>query len=172
MALLNAKDLESKIAIVGKSAGELQSAIQECAVQAVGYSIEHGDIRYGQKLFDVLPNGVRRQSLVAFFEKHGNFAWVSADKKFSFYKAQESFDEKLLLETPWASASKETIVSEYDIEDMFTKFMKRVDSAFKQHDSKGVTIKNSAMYDYLVEARDRYNQELYASNEVQEVKAA
>ena len=55
---------------------------------------------------------------------------------------------------------------------MFTKFMKRVDSAFKQHDSKGATIKNSAMYDYLVEARDRYNQELYANKQEEELKVA
>jgi beta-glucosidase/6-phospho-beta-glucosidase/beta-galactosidase len=172
MPLLNAQDLESKIAIVGKSAGELQSAIQECAVQAVGYSIEHGDIRFGQKLFDVLPSGVRRQSLVAFLEKHGNFAWSTQDKKFAHYKTKDTFDQALLMETSWASATKESIVSEYDLEDMFTKFMKRVDSAFKQHDSKGVAIKNSAMYDYLVEARDRYNQELYANSEIKEAQAA
>lgn len=172
MALYSAKDLEAKIAIVGKSAGELQSAIQECAVQAIGYSIEHGDIRFGQKLFDVLPSGVRRQSLVAFLEKHGNFAYSTQEKKFAHYKTKETFDQALLMETSWASATKETIVSEYDIEDMFTKFMKRVDSAYKQHDTKGVAIKNSAMYDYLVEARDRYNQEVYASNESRELKAA
>ena len=170
MTLLSAKELESKIAIVGKSAGELQSAIQECAVQAVGYSIEHGDIRFGQKLFDVLPNGVRRQSLVAFLEKHGNFAWQSQEKKFAHYKTKETFDQALLMETPWSSASKETIVSEYDIEDMFEKFMKRVNSAFKAHEKSGAPIKNSAMYDYLVEARDRYNQEVYATQA--ELKAA
>ena len=172
MALFSAKDLEAKIAIVGKSAGELQSAIQEVAVQAVGYSIEHGDIRFGQKLFDVLPTGVRRQSLVAFLEKHGNFAWSAQDKKFAHYKTKETFDQALLMETSWASSTKETIVSEYDIEDMFTKFMKRVDSAYKQHDTKGVAIKNSAMYDYLVEARDRYNQEMYATSAEGALKAA
>lgn len=172
MALLSAKELESKIAIVGKSAGELQSAIQECAVQAVGYSIEHGDIRFGQKLFDVLPSGVRRASLVAFLEKHGNFAYQTAEKKFAHYKTKETFDQALLMETSWASATKETIVSEYDIEDMFTKFMKRVDSAFKAHDKSGATIKNSAMYDFLVEARDRYNQEVYSSANDSQLKAA
>ena len=172
MTLLSAKDLESKIAIVGKSAGELQSAIQECAVQAVGYSIEHGDIRYGQKLFDVLPSGVRRQSLVAFLEKHGNFAWQTQEKKFAHYKTKDTFDQALLMEIPWSSATKESIVSEYDIEDMFAKFMKRVDGAFKSHEKSGATIKNSAMYDFLVEARDRYNQEVYASNESVELKAA
>ena len=93
MTLLSSKELETKIAVVGKSAGELQSAIQECAVQAVGYSIEHGDIRFGQKLFDVLPNGVRRQSLVAFLEKHGNFAWQAQEKKFAHYKTKDTFDQ-------------------------------------------------------------------------------
>ena len=88
------------------------------------------------------------------------------------FRSKETFDQALLMETPWASASKETIVSEYDLEDMFTKFMKRVDTAFKAHDKSGATIKNSGMYDYLVEARDRYNQEMYASSANEELKAA
>jgi len=86
MALLSANDLTAKIVAIGKSATELQSEIQIAAVNAIGYSIQHGDIRFGQKLFDVLPTGIRRQSLVAFFEKHGQFAYLKEDKKFAFYK--------------------------------------------------------------------------------------
>lgn len=158
MALLSTSELTTKINAIKKSASELQSEIQLAAVNAVGYSIEHGDITIGQKLFDALPNGVRRASLVAFFEKHGNFAYLKEEKRFAHYKNDErAFDEVALLATPWASAKKEVIVSEYDLDDMFNKFMKRMETAFKQHESSGVKIKNSEVYDYLVQARDSYN---------------
>jgi hypothetical protein len=170
MALYTAKDLESKIAIVGKSAGELQSAIQECAVQAVGYSIEHGDIRYGQKLFDVLPSGVRRASLVAFLEKHGNFAWAKEEKCFKFFKGlgeARVFDETALMAINWASATKETIVSSYDLEAIMTKAIKAMEKAFKEHEKSGIKIENSEVYDYLVSARDSYNSDKFSAPALQ-----
>ena len=170
MALLKSDVLNSKISAVGKSASEVQSAIQECAVQAVGYSIEHGDIRYGQKLFDVLPNGVRRQSLVAFLEKHGNFAWSKEEKCFKFFKGlgePRVFDEVALMEMSWATASKETIVSSYDLEVIMTKAIKAMEKAFKEHEKSGVKIENSLAYDYLIAARDGYNNEKYATPELQ-----
>jgi hypothetical protein len=159
MALLNAKDLESKIAQIGKTAGELQSEIQIAAVNAIGHSIENGDIRFGQKLFDVLPSGVRRASLVAFLEKHGNFAYLKDEKKFAYYKAQTSYDEVALLATSWASAKSENIVSEYDVQDMFDKLMKRIESAIKKSGDGSVKVLNTPLYDYLQEAQDRFNAE-------------
>ena len=167
MALYTAEVLNSKISAVGKTAGELQSAIQEVAVQAVGYSIEHGDIRFGQKLFDVLPNGVRRQSLVAFLEKHGNFAWSKEEKCFKFFKGlgePRTFDEQALSAINWASATKETIVSSYDLETIMTKAIKAMEKAFKEHEKSGVTIENSEVYDYLVSARDSYNAQKYSAD--------
>lgn len=165
MALHTAEVLNQKITAVGKSAGELQSAIQEVAVQAVGYSIEHGDIRFGQKLFDVLPSGVRRASLVAFLEKHGNFAWSKEEKCFKFFKGlgePRVFDEQALMTVNWASASKETIVSSYDLESIMTKAIKAMEKAFKEHEKSGVKIENSEVYDYLVSARDSYNADKYS----------
>lgn len=166
MALLNAKELESKIATIGKTAGELQSEIQIAAVNAIGYSIEHGDIRFGQKLFDVLPSGVRRSSLVAFLEKYGNFCYLSEEKKFAFYKAQDSFDEVALLATSWASAKSENIVSEYDVQKMFDNFMKRVESAIKKSGDGSVKVLNTSLYDYLQEAQDRHNAEMFITPEL------
>lgn len=165
MALLIAKDLEAKINAIGKTAGELQSEIQVAAVNAIGYSIEHGDIRFGQKLFDVLPSGVRRASLVAFLEKHGNFAYLKDEKKFAHFKAQTTYDEVTLLATSWASAKKEVIVSEYDLDVLFAQFMKKLEGIYKQHDTKGVVIHNSSIYDHLHQARDNFNTEKYETEQ-------
>jgi hypothetical protein len=158
MALLSTSELNTKINAIKKSASELQSEIQLAAVNAVGYSIEHGDITIGQRLFDALPSGVRRASLAAFFEKHGNFAYLKEEKRFAYYKNDErTFDEVALLGISWASAKKEVITSEYDLDDMFTKFMNRIEKAFKEHQSSGAKIKNPEIYDYLAQARDSYN---------------
>ena len=166
MALYSAEVLNDKISAVGKSAGELQTAIQDVAVQAVGYSIEHGDIRFGQKLFDVLPSGVRRASLVAFLEKHGNFAYSKEDKCFKFFKGlgePRQFDETALMAINWASATKETIVSSYDLELIMTKAIKAMEKAFKEHEKSGVKLENTSAYDFMVSARDSYNAEKYAT---------
>lgn len=175
MALHSAEVLNAKISAVGKSASELQSNIQEVAVQAVGYSIEHGDIRFGQKLFDVLPNGVRRQSLVAFLEKHGNFAYSKEEKCFKFFKGlgePRVFDETALMAISWATATKETIVSSYDLEAIMTKAIKAMEKAFKEHEKSGVTIENSSAYDFMVQARDAYNAEKYTVEQAGELQAA
>ena len=171
MALMSSNDLKTKIAGIAKSATELEADIQIAAVNAVGYSIEHGDITFGQKLFDALPKGIRRQSLVSFLEKYGQFAFSANDKKFAFYKVDGiQFDETKLLATPWATAKKETLVSEYDVEEMFNNLMKRLDGAFKKHSESGIVIKNSELYDYLSEARDRFNAVKFSANdEVEQV---
>ena len=173
MALHTAEVLQQKISAVGKSAGELQSAIQEVAVQAVGYSIEHSDIRFGQKLFDVLPNGVRRQSLVAYLEKHGNFAYSKEEKCFKFFKGlgePREFDETALMAISWATATKETIVSSYDLELIMTKAIKAMEKAFKENEKSGVKLENTMAYDYMVQARDAFNEAKYT--EQAELKAA
>lgn len=173
MALHTAEVLSAKISAVGKSAGELQSAIQEVAVQAVGYSIEHSDIRFGQKLFDVLPNGVRRQSLVAYLEKHGNFAYSKEEKCFKFFKGlgePRVFDETALMAISWATATKETIVSSYDLELIMTKAIKAMEKAFKENEKSGVKLENTMAYDYMVQARDAFNEAKYT--EQAELKAA
>ena len=163
MALLNSNELTAKITKIARSANELETDIQLAAVNAVGYSIQHGDITFGQKLFDALPKGIRRQSLVAFLEKHGQFAWLKEDKKFAYYKVDGiQFDEITLLATPWSSASKEVIVSEYDFEKMFDSLMKKMESVYKKHESVGVKIKNSNIYDYLARARDEINSDKFA----------
>jgi hypothetical protein len=168
MALHTAEVLSAKISAVGKSAGELQSAIQEVAVQAVGYSIEHSDIRFGQKLFDVLPNGMRRQSLVAFLEKHGNFAYSKDEKCFKFFKGlgePRVFDETALMAISWATATKETIVSSYDLELIMTKAIKAMEKAFKENEKSGVKLENTLAYDYMVSARDSYNADKYSAEQ-------
>ena len=47
-----------------------------------------------------------------------------------------------------------------------TKAIKAMEKAFKEHEKSGVKIENSLAYDYLIAARDGYNNEKYATPEL------
>jgi hypothetical protein len=170
MTLLNTTELNSKISSISKMAGTLTKNIQVVAVNAIGYSIEHGDIRIAQRLFDSLPKSVRRQSLITFFEKYGQMYYSTSEKKFVFAKVEGiTFDYKALMATAWHEAKAEVLVSEIDVADMFEKFMKRVRSGFEKHNSQGVVIKNAELYDELCLALDRFNaSQILASSDTEE----
>jgi hypothetical protein len=114
--------------------------------------------------------------LVAFLEKHGNFAYSKEEKCFKFFKGlgePRTFDETALMAISWATATKETIVSSYDLELIMTKAIKAMEKAFKENEKSGVKLENTLAYDYLVAARDGYNAEKYAQTEqADELKVA
>jgi len=97
MALKSAQELSKLITAIGRIGKKIDEQIQVAAIQAIGYSIIHGDIRFGQQLFDNMPSGARRQALVTYLEKFGQFVWMSTEKKFNFYKRDDiEFDEEFL----------------------------------------------------------------------------
>jgi len=71
----------------------------------------------------------------------------------------------------WATATKETIVSSYDLELIMSKAIKAMEKAFKENEKSGVKLENTMAYDYMVQARDAYNEAKYAP-QVEELKAA
>ncbi len=162
MALLSTQVLNTKIASIGRAQTRLTKDIQSVAVQAIGYSIEHGDVTIGQRLYDALGTGLRRQALVTFFEKHGQFAWSSAEKKFVFFKVEGiKFDEKMLMATPWNEAKKEVIVSELDVADLVARLIKKVEAGIE----KKLDVKHSALIDDIKIAYSQYLQEDSAAND-------
>lgn len=164
MALMQSDELNKKIGSIGKASTKLVKDIQLAAVNAVGYSIEYGDVTIAQRLFEAVGTGVRRQSLVAFFEKHGQLCWSSNEKKFVFYKVEGiEFDEMALMATPWHDAKKEIIVSEVDASDMVSKLIKRIESNIE----KQVSVKNSALLDDLKIMYSQYLQDQAAEAEAE-----
>lgn len=153
-ALIPVADLNKRIASIGRASAKLTKEIQVAAVNAIGYSIEHGDITIGQRLYDALGSGLRRQSLVTFFEKHGQFCWSSSEKKFVFFKVDGiKFDYDALMGMPWDEAKKEVVVSSIDVEDMVKKMIKRIESSIE----KGVEVKHKDLYSDLTHCLARYH---------------
>ena len=156
-ALIPQADLIKRIGAIGKASARLTRDIQEAAVNAIGYSIIHGDITIGQRLYEAVGSAVRRQSLVSFFEKHGQFCWSSSEKKFVFYKVEGiHFDYDALMGLPWEEAKKEAIVSDLDVADMVTKLIKRIENGI----SKGVEVKHKDLYSDLTHCLARYRADL------------
>lgn len=133
MALKSAQELSKLITAIGRIGKKIDEQIQVAAIQAIGYSIVHGDIRFGQQLFDNMPSGARRQALVTYLEKFGQFVWMSTEKKFNFYKRDDiEFDEEFLAGRKWYDEKKENIVSDIDVQAMVDKLIKRIESAIEK----------------------------------------
>ena len=160
MALKSISELSKVIASIKSSGARLDKAIQSAAVQAIGYSVVHRDVRPANDLYNAMPNGSRRASLVAFLEKHGNFCYMTTEKSFQFFENNNAqFDdvaEKELLSTPWHEAKKEVIVSEYDVDKSFQRFLKQVEKAI----ADGVEVKGIEKFKALKEANAKYESDL------------
>lgn len=160
MALKSISELSKVIASIKSSGARLDKAIQSASVNAIGYSVLHNDIRPANDLYNAMPNGSRRASLVAYLEKHGNLCYMTTEKRFAFFENNNAqFDdltEKELLSTPWHEAKKEVITSEYDVDKSFARFIKQVEKAL----ADGVEVKGIEKFKVLKEANAKYESEL------------
>lgn len=135
----------------------LDGQLHELAVNAIGYSIIHGDVQPANRVIDAMQNSLRKDAMVAYLEKFGQVAWMKADKKFVFYKVEGiTFDpEELLDGIKWHEAKKANEpVSQYDVEAAFDKFMKTVERTLK--DGK-VEVKNKELVQHLRNASAHYH---------------
>lgn len=165
MALLTQKQFDQTVARIARRGMQLTRDIQAAAVAAIGYSVVHGDITAGQRLFDAMATSLRRDSLVAYLEKYGNFAWMKSDKKFAYYAAVSQVSEhdwsKMeaeLMNIAWDKAKRENeIVSAYDVSAEFDKFMKKME---KLRGDATITMHHKALLDTLEDACAKYHARL------------
>lgn len=163
MALKAIAILTKDIASIGRAGVKLTRMIQDAAVQAIGYSIEHGDITIGQRLVEACPKSVRRNSLVAYLEKFGAFQWDAKNKRLKHRKTELEFTddyEEYLMGTPWDEAKPEPeITSVYDAAAEFERFMKRMEKLRKD---ANVTLHNKALLDALSATEEEYHKKQVA----------
>jgi hypothetical protein len=161
MALKPTAILTKEIASIGRAGVKLTRMIQDAAVNAIGYSLVHGDITIGQRLFEACPKGVRRNSLVAYLEKFGAFQWDAKSKSLRHRKTEIEFTEQYeqdLMNTAWDDAKPEPeIVSVYDVQKEFDKFIKRME---KLRQDAEITLHHKALLDSLQETSSQYNARL------------
>lgn len=165
-AVLEASAVSTLIASVKTSGARFDALVQRTATQCVAHSILHDNIDMGNDLLNALPKGSRRDSMVAWFEKFGNFAWMKGDKKLAFFKVVEKkdCDQAYLKEvsaSPWTSGTKPAaIVSTYDLEQEFGKVLDRM-GKLVWDSSK--TIEHADLYTKLKAAYTAYVVESYVA---------
>lgn len=134
--LMTVGELSKLIGGIGKQKVRLETAIQQAAVECIGQSIVHRNVTPAISLFEACEGSVRREALVAFFEKFGNVAFLKSAKKgepkLGFYEQHkpeawtEDFVEGVNA-TKWMAAKKEADpVSKYDAEREAGRFIERM----------------------------------------------
>lgn len=169
--MLEAGALAKLIGNIGKSGMKLDAQIQLAAVQCIAYSIVDRNITPGQNLLDATSNGIRSDALVAFFEKHGQFAYDKQTKKLVFFDVKKVLDRKIewtealekeLMGTPWTAAKKKPEpVSAYDFDEQATKF---VDRFKKLASDANVTVKHKELLNEMIGLINKYHFEQYSKS--------
>jgi hypothetical protein len=133
------KTLAVALKAITKSAVTTRDKVQEVAVYAVYVSITSGDVSVANALMDAIggTKSLRKDSLVAYFERYGNFAWLKQDKKLGFFLNAKTGCtdgvvtpeyESVIVGAKWDEAKREAeIVSEYDMEKQFRTFIGRME---------------------------------------------
>lgn len=162
--LLGANELNKEITSIGQVGNKLNVRIQQAALNAIHYSIAHGDIGFGQRLLLALTAGHRKNSLVAFLEKHGKFQWDKESKQLIFRKRDDLVADKVAeITEQWYEAMKEPEVkSMFDFEEEAARFLKRLEKELKMD----ATIKGKGMYDYVSAAIAQYHADQIKDQEV------
>lgn len=149
--------LNKEITSIAKTGNRLNTRIQHAALNAIFYSIQHGDIGFGQRLVLALNNGQRKNSLVAFLEKHGKFQWSKEQKSLVFKKRDDlTVDSIAEIKEHWFEAIKAPEPkSMYDFEDEVNRFLKKMEKAVTDK----ATIKHVEIMDYVNAAIAQYHED-------------
>lgn len=130
--IVEAAELDKMIVGVKTSGVRFDALVQRAAVQCVAQSILHGNTTPANALYEALPKGSRRDSLVAWFEKYGNFAWMKGERKLAYFKAKSAADwtDEYAAEVAasmWTTGTKPAEPkSVYDMEEEVSKFLDRM----------------------------------------------
>lgn len=160
LKLMSAEEISKGIISVKTSGARFDALVQRMAVECVAQSIVHRNITLGNDLLNALPKGSRRDSLVAWFERFGHFAWMKTEKKLAFFDAGQEMTAAYFAEvraTSWTTGTKPAaIVSSYDLETEFGKVLDRlgklVNDSSKTIEHKDLYAKLKATYTaYVVE---------------------
>ena len=158
-ALMDKASIDKAIGKLGRTLVTVRKDIQALAITAIGYSLVHGDVTIGQRLLEAMTKSVRKDSLVAFFEAHGAFAWSKTEKKLVHFKRKGvAFDADyvaMLEGQMWDEAKREPeVVSVYVVHAEFDKFLNRLGKLAKD---PSLTLRNKELFEQLEQFSAKYH---------------
>jgi hypothetical protein len=154
--MFNEAKFAKLVALINKRGGQVDSLIQEAALIAAEQATVHGNINPVNALYEGMPNGSRRASLVAWFELFANVTYMTVDKKFTHDAGRaykwEANHIKGATHTKWYEARKETIRSDKDAVEEVDAFIKRMMAL-----SKEGRLANPELIDVLNKAKAKWH---------------
>lgn len=172
MNLMQSGALTKLIGLIGKRGTQVSNMIQVAAIQAIGYSIVHGDIGFGQRLYDAMPAGTRKDSLMAYLELNGHFAVEGKGKaaKIVFKNRERTFDPDALKLKHWNDAKRESVhKSVFDVSEEFDKFFRRMK---KLADDATMQVKHKELLGALLITASKFNAEEFDREALAHLKAS
>lgn len=157
---------------------KLEKDVQIAAIGAIYYSVCYGDVTIGERLIPALGAGTRKQLLVTFLEKYGQFAWNKEAKKMVYRKNGDininitTDDGEVIVKDVgdlhedaemseayvdsikefWTAVlSPEALKSAFDCEAEVGRFIKRMEKAILTGQAE-----NSDVFDYVSKAYNEY----------------
>lgn len=176
-SIMNTKELLSKIGALAKRVVALVAEIQILAIECVIHAVKHGDVTPATQLVEACGKGVRRQSLVTWFERVGPFEWHATKFKLDSQRAKKmgQTDEAALREylssIKWEEARPEPkLVSVLDCSEALDQFFRKL---HKQIAEGKMEVKNLALLNAVEEAAQVWHaQKVIAAHKAAMLKAA
>ena len=152
--LIDVASLNKSILRLKSTGKTLDALIQTIAVNSIGHSVLHGNSEVANSLLKAMPNGSRKASLVTYIEAHSHCVYSTADKTFHHFPNPlvTGFDHEVMQALKWFDAKKEAIVSSYDVDISFQRFLKVIDNAI----AKGLKVEGLEKLKVLRAAGDKF----------------
>ena len=91
---MDIKQLNSKIKLIKTNGAKLDALIQEVALGCIEHAAAHGDVRPANQLWEVMPNGSRRNALGMYLCHYGAMRVnTGKDKEQARFKFQKDFKQ-------------------------------------------------------------------------------
>lgn len=112
---------------------KLQKDIHQAAMSALIHADKHGDVTVMGSLIEAMPGMARKNSLIAWAEFHGKFAWEPTTKTLGYDNSKKTLTVQAD-ETPFYKFAPEPEYKPFDFAAELGKFMKRIEVARKHGD--------------------------------------
>lgn len=136
---MQVKELMVKIGALAKKVVSIVAEIQTLAIECVVHAVKHGDVTPATSLVEAVGKGIRRQSLVTWFERVGPFEWHDTKFKLNSARAkkmnqvEESALREQLAALKWEEAKPEPkLVSVLDCSEAIDGFFRKIHKQIKE----------------------------------------
>ena len=146
--------LNKEISDIGRTGNRLNFRIQIAALNAIHYSIGHGDVGFASRLVMALNATQRKQALVNFLEKFGKLQWSKEQKDMIFRKRDDvTIDSVETITDLWWDAKnpQAPLRSSLDVEESFEKWLKRMEKEAKLLETNNKSVKHKEWLEAVAE---------------------